>query len=58
MKNPTTKIDKWNRKLGTSKREQGIATPKDLTRRVSKAKRKARKEGGLKEYFKRLPKIY
>lgn len=44
---------KWNRKLGTSKREQGIVTPK-ANGRMSKAKKKARLFGKLKDYLKRL----
>lgn len=36
-------MDRWNRKLGTSKREQGFITPKDPNK-IEKGKRNLAKE--------------
>ena len=33
-------MDKWNRKLGTSKKKQDVVTKKDVTRRNPKRKNK------------------
>ncbi len=53
MKLTKAKNKKWNRSLGTSKREQGIITP-SMPNRSTKAKKKARKEGKLKAFLKRI----
>ena len=50
-------MKKWNRSLGTSKREQGITTPKairGMSKRMAKAKKQARLLGKLKDFMKKL----